>query len=155
MRKTVSVIGILLILALCSGCGLLEKGNHTDENRYAQADSVLDPVETYKTVREKLRSVEKAQLNDIAHGSADEELARMAQEQLILLCLRDEQESTCEAILEMRGFEAPIVTVHAESVNVVLRAEALTEQESAVILELVCRETGLSADNVKIIPIKS
>ena len=155
MRRTIFVITILLLTVLFVGFRLHSGRHVSDVTANVQTESYADPVERYKSVREALRSAEKAQLNDIAHGSADEELARMAQEQLILLCLRDEQESTCEAILEMRGFEAPVVTVHGESVNVILRAETLTSQQNAVIMEQVCRETGLCADNIKIIPIKS
>ena len=46
-----------------------------------------------------------------------------------------------------------MATVHEDSVNVLVRAESLSQSETAVILELVLRETGISGGNVKIIPI--
>ena len=119
----------------------------------AEAPISADPVERYKILREKLHAAEKAQLNEIAHSTTDEALALMAQEQLIVLCLSDEQASTCEGILEMRGFDSPIVTVHGDSVNVILRAETLSQEECRVIMELICRETRVESDNIKIIPI--
>ena len=112
------------------------------------------PAARYKEARALLHAAEKAQLNDIAHGSPDAELAQMAQAQLLEVCRRDEQELTCEGVLELRGFVDPVVTVHAGTVNVLLGAESLTEQACAVILELVCRETDAAAENVKIIPVK-
>ena len=45
------------------------------------------------------------------------------------------------------------MTVSDASVNVILRAEALTRRETAVILDLVLRETGVTAGNVKILTI--
>ena len=111
-------------------------------------------VERFRTLREQLRAMEKAQLNDVAHGAdTDAELREMAQRQLLELCAREEQELTLEGVLELRGYSEPVVTVHADSVNVLIRAEVITRQESAAILELVCRETGAQAGNVKIIPV--
>ena len=113
----------------------------------------LSAVERFRMLREQLRAMEKAQLNVLAHNSdADPELAAMARRQLLELCQREEQELTLEGVLSMRGWADPVVTVHADSVNVLLRAEAVTRQESAAIMELVCRETGVQSGNVKIIP---
>ena len=113
-----------------------------------------DPIEEFRTTRQQLRAMQKAQLNDVAHDAdTDEELAAMAQRQLLLLCEREEQELTLEGILQMRGWERTVVTVHENSVNVLLSAQTLTQQESSVIMELVCRETGIMSGNVKIIPI--
>ena len=53
----------------------------------------------------------------------------------------------------MRGYRDAVATVHEDSVNVLVRADSLSEQECAVILELAMRETGKSAENIKIIPI--
>ena len=117
------------------------------------AGEELGAVERFRLLREQLRAMEKAQLNDVAHGSdTDPELAAMAQRQLVELCEREEQELTLEGVLLMRGFADPVVTVHSGSVNVLVRAEAVTRQQSAAILELVCRETGVQSGNVKIIP---
>ena len=67
---------------------------------------------------------------------------------------RAEQELTLEGILQGRGFADAVVSVGERSCNVLLRQESVTQQESAVILELVMRETGLTGGNVKIIPVK-
>ncbi len=47
-----------------------------------------------------------------------------------------------------------MVTVSERSANALIPRERLTMQETAVILELVTRQTGLSGGNVKIIPVK-
>ena len=66
---------------------------------------------------------------------------------------RQETEQRLEGILAIRGFDGALVTVSDASVNVILRAEALTRRETAVILDLVLRETGVTAGNVKILTI--
>ena len=98
--------------------------------------------------------MEKAQLNDVAHSpDAESEIIQMAQRQLVELCAREEQEMTIEGVLSLRGYSEPVVTVHSDSVNVILQSGGITRQESSAILELVCRETGVQSGNVKIIPI--
>lgn len=114
----------------------------------------ISQAEAFKTLRQQLRGMEKAQLNDVVHDSETEhEIAQMARRQLLELCTREEQELTLEGVLSLRGYRDPVVTVHAESVNVILQCPSVSKQESSVILELVCRETGVQAGNVKIIPI--
>lgn len=149
----------LACLALCmvavvySGVRQMRADISTTAATMAQQED-MSAAERFRTLREQLRAMEKAQLNDVAHDAqADQELKSMAQQQLLSLCEREEHELTLEGILEMRGFADPVVTVHADSVNVLIRAEVITQQESAAILELVCRETGAQSGNVKIIPI--
>ena len=113
-----------------------------------------DEVAAFRTEREQLRAMQKAQLNEIVHGDGSEpEIAALAQRQLMELCSREEHELTLEGLLTLRGFDDPVVTVQSDSVNVLLRAELVTQQECSVILDLVCRETGVQSGNVKIIPI--
>ena len=113
-----------------------------------------DAVTAFRTEREQLRAMQKAQLNEIVHGDGTEaEIAALAQRQLMELCSREEHELTLEGLLTLRGFDDPVVTVQSDSVNVLLRAELVTQQECSVILDLVCRETGVQSGNVKIIPI--
>ena len=113
-----------------------------------------DAVAAFRTEREQLRAMQKAQLNEIVHGDGSEpEIAALAQRQLMELCSREEHELTLEGLLTLRGFDDPVVTVQSDSVNVLLRREIVTQQECSVILDLVCRETGVQSGNVKIIPI--
>ena len=113
-----------------------------------------DAVAAFRTEREQLRAMQKAQLNEIVHGDGSEpEIAALAQRQLMELCSREEHELTLEGLLTLRGFDDPVVTVQSDSVNVLLRADLVTQQECSVILDLVCRETGVQSGNVKIIPI--
>ena len=146
-------------LALCLALVLLDgiqgmRANVAAFNESRADAPQISSIDRFKTQRQQLRAMEKAQLSDVAHDAqSSPELADMAKRQLLELCDREEQELTLEGILEMRGFENPVVTVHRDSVNVLLQMEAVTRQQSAVILELVCRETGTQAGNVKIIPI--
>ena len=114
-----------------------------------------DALSQFRLEREQLRARQEAQLNDIIYSDkSDSQTVALAQEQLLSLLNRAEQELTLEGLLQGRGFEDALVSVGERSANVLLRTDAVTQRESAVILELVLRETGLTGGNVKIIPVK-
>lgn len=120
----------------------------------ALTEEKTNAIDGFRTARQQLRAMEKAQLNDVAHDeSADAELIAMAQRQLLRLCEREEQEMTLEGILALRGWKNAIVTIGEDNVNVLISTEMITQQESSIILEQICRETGVTSGNVKIIPI--
>ncbi len=115
----------------------------------------VDPLDQFRLEREQLRAREQAQLNDIVYSEkSDAQTVARAQERLMSLYSRAEQETALEGILQGRGFEGALVSVGERSANVLVRAQSVTQRESAVILELVMRETGLTGGNVKIIPVK-
>ena len=118
------------------------------------APEETDPLKAFRLEREQLRSMQTAQLNDIIHdGETDQQTRALAQRTLIDLMAWAEQETTIEGVLRARGYEDCVATIHEDTANILVRAEALTRQETAIILELVLRETDVDSGNVKIIPI--
>ncbi len=155
-RAAVSVLILAAFMLVTSVCLYVRR----DAPRAMGAASVAvtaeqnDPVTQFRTEREQLRSRQTGELNDIIHDSStDAETASLAKRQLMDLMKRQEAEQRLEGILAIRGFEDALVTVSDASVNVILRADALTRRETAVILDLVLRETGVTAGNVKILTI--
>ena len=61
-----------------------------------------------------------------------------------------EVELTVENLVRGKGFDDVIVSMHAGSVNVIVGADTLNDEQVAQILDIVLRETGESAENVKI-----
>ena len=162
MRSKTDDIFRGLLLSLLMACA----GFYAAANWYVpeQEVPVLSPqasssekytAEQFRTERQQLRAMQKAQINDILYNAtADPETASMAQEQLLELLDREEKENTLEGLLEMRGFADPVVSVHKGSATIMISSEILTQQQSSIILDIVCRETGLLGGNIKIIPIK-
>ena len=155
-RAALSVLIVAALMLATSVCLYIQK----DAPRAMGASSVVmtsekeDPVTQFRTEREQLRSRQTGELNDIIHdNSSDAETVSLAKQQLMDLMKRQEAEQRLEGVLKIRGFEDALVTVSDASVNVILRTKALTRQESAVILDLVLRETGVTAGNVKILTI--
>lgn len=125
-----------------------------DEAFSGQTAETLDTIERFRREREETRARQRAQLNEIAHDAeTDIELVAMAKWDLLSLCRREEEETTIEGLMRMRGWQDVAVSVHNGSVNVMLRTASLTQSESAIIYDIVCDETGITGGNVKIIPI--
>ena len=124
------------------------------ETEEAETEKDADPMAAFALERSQLRGMQTAQLNELIYSAdADEATRALAEKQLLDLYAWQEQESTVEGILRMRGYAGAICTVHEDSVNVLLRADSVNRQECAVIYDLVLRETGVTGGNVKIIPV--
>ena len=137
----------LISIRLAAGPGALPAAATVTED--------ADPLYRFRLEREQLRAREEAQLNQIIYSEGGEADAAQARRRLMALLDHAEAESTLEGVLRARGFEDAVVTVSESAANVLVRREApLTQRESAVILELVTRQTGLSGGDVKIIPVK-
>lgn len=159
MKKTIQALSKAVLILLWSvtlfviGMQFAEK-EEKQVSPAVLAISETDPIEAFRTERQQLRQQQIAQLNDMIHSEhANDEIIAMAQTRLLDLMEWAEQETTLEGILRMRDFEDVVATVHDDSVNIMIRAETLTQQQTAVILDLVRSETEISGENVKIIPI--
>lgn len=159
MRRRWVLLSCALVAALALGaaCGYLGGVRAAQEAVTAPAPAVgptADSMEAFRTERQQLRQMQLSQLNEIvyAENSSDEIVTRARARQMELMEWA-EQEQTLEGVLSARGFEDVLATVHGDSVNVLVRTDALTREQTAVILELVMRETGVSGGSVKIIPV--
>jgi len=153
-------LGLLLLAALLAGDALVTA--RIVVRRLNRADSApacsrieSDPMAAFRLEREQLRARQEAQLNDIIHDDgADGETRAQARRALMDMLAHARDENAIEGILQSRGFEEALASVSDSAANVLIRGEALTHAQSAVILDLVMRQTGLTGGNVKIIPVK-
>lgn len=159
-RWRISIIVLCLLLTLVAACMWTMSQNARQPTAEAAVSAAVeaqecDPIQSFRTEREQLHAMQKSQLNDIIHSDdTDADTRRMAQRKLLTLMEAEEGETTLEGLLSVRGFEGALVTVSESAVTVIVRREALNQRETAIILEMVMRETGISGGNVKIIPMQ-
>ena len=148
------VLSFLLLLAVICVGGLRSANEPERRQTSAGADSPEMEIAVFAADRNTVREAELEQLRSISEDAdAAANIRTAAQERMLELMEWMELEATIADVLTARGYETPVVTVHADSVNVVVRAETLTREEAGVIIELASRETGVTGGNVKIIPI--
>lgn len=157
LRARFAVMILAVMSAVTVTCLLMR--NQAVQAMPAQSAAVSeesdDPLTRFRTERGQLRQMEKSQLNDIIHDdkSAPSTVSE-AQRRLMDILEWEDMELEIEEILTARGFREILAVVRGETANILVRGEAVSQRESAVILDLVLRQTGITGGNVKIIPIK-
>lgn len=161
-RMKISLVLMLFVISICLTAKLTSDavkeafaaGNYVETSMPMPTASPEDPMTQFRTERQQLRQMQKAQLNDIIYNSgSDGEIILSAQTQLLDILKAEADELAIEGMLQMRGFEEAIVSIDDESANVLVRSDAISSQDTAIILEHIVNETGISPGNVKIIPI--
>ena len=126
---------------------------NADAASEASSSGVLQQMtffESFRSERDTTRAQEIAYIDSIIEQGADAETMADAQQQKLSIVNHMEKEMTVESLLKAKGFSDAAVTLHAGSVNVVLSAETLSEEQVAQVLDIVVRETGEKTENVKI-----
>lgn len=110
-----------------------------------------DYFDTFREDREQVRKLEMEYLDEVIAASAsDDETLADAKGQKLTLVENMEKEFTVESLIKAKGFEDAAVTFHAGTVNVVVKAEELSDRQVAQILEITKKETGEPAENIKV-----
>lgn len=135
--------------------------NNTDQETPEPSNTIIpsdtsvyagtDYFAAFRENRELVRAREIEYLDAIiADSRTDAETLKDAQTQKIDIVNNMEKEFTVESLLLAKGFRDVAVTLHQGSVNVVVDSEPLTSEQAAQILDIVIRETGEKAENVKV-----
>ena len=164
MARSVVICSVMLLL--CVGVAIALDGSRPKESALPvqapaedlETDKVGatggDTLEDFRVERAQVRDRELAELQAIIDSELTQTAERaQAQSRKMDLLEWAEQETTLEGVLRARGYEDAVVTVHQDSVNVLVKAVSLSKSDSAVILERVSRETGQIGGNIKIIPL--
>ena len=160
MRKTSKTLLSLLIFA-ATGC-LVWRIYLADvpQSAAASAEAVTqtstaqnaDFFEVFRTAREASRAETNQYLTELIESEDTTYTARReAETEKLALAMNIENEFLIEYALVAKGFPDAAVTISATGVNVVVRAEALSQQETAVILDAVCRQLSCPASSVYIV----
>lgn len=162
-KRVLTAAGLCLLLVAAVVTNILvNKGkNRTEETSVqhsagvtqvsAQSGSIgMDFFASYREERDSVRTQELAYLDAIVAQGADTETLSDAQQQKLELVNAMETELTVENLVRAKGFTDVIVSIHKGNVNVVVGTDTLNDEQVAQILDIVLRETGKSAENVKI-----
>lgn len=145
---------ILFVAVLCVGALRSVRDEDIRPTATIAPASAAQTIAVFASDRNGVRQAEIGQLEEICRdGQTSDEIRLTAQRRILQLREWMEKEAVIADVLTARGYELPVVTVHEDSVNVVLHASSLSQAEAGVILELVMRETGVTGGNVKLIPI--
>lgn len=115
------------------------------------ADVVNNSLAMIQLNREQSRSRTKEYLLSIINDDAIEESAKQeATAAYVKLSDNIEKETDAETLLAAKGYNAAIVTISDESVDVALNVETISDTERAQIEDIVTRKTGYDISQVVI-----
>ncbi len=107
-----------------------------------------------KVSREQVRAKNKESLMEIIDNeNLTDEQKQEAVSQMIAMTDLTEKEAAAETLLASKGFTEAVVSLTAESADVVVNAAELSEANLAQIEDIVARKTGISPENIVITPI--
>ena len=108
-----------------------------------------------KVTREQVRAQNKETLLEIINNTnLSEKQKEQAVSQMLEMTQIAEQEAAVETMLLSKGFTDVVVTLTKEGADVVVRSTELTDAKRAQIEDIVTRKTGISPENIVIVPMK-
>ncbi len=101
--------------------------------------------------REKIRSRQKEELQEMTSENEGGESVSKAQDEYLKLIKRSEIEATIESLVKQRGFQDVVVILGTNgSVDLVVKADSLSQAETAQISDIVIRHAGAEMDDIHI-----
>lgn len=108
-----------------------------------------------KLDREQSRAKQKDLLNEVINNNNVEQSKKTeAADNILAITQRIEKETAAESMIEAKGFKEVYVRIDDDTVDVVVDKTELTQAEIAQIEDIVKRKTGVSAEKIRITPIK-
>lgn len=157
-KKIFMLIGMVLLLAVTAYLNYALAANADNTNGDNDLVTAGNFFTQYRSERQSTRNEEIAYLDAIINSTQDEyETQRQtAMDQKLQLITAMEQELAVENILKAKGYEDVVVTVGvaSDTSNIIIKTAELTLQDTAIIYNTMFEQTGLQADNVRIIPVE-
>ena len=113
-----------------------------------------DYFEAAKLSREQTRAKNKETLLELVNSNtASEAQKEKAMNEIVAMTAVNEQETATENLLAAKGFQDVVVTIVDDSVDVIVNAESLKEQQIAQIEDVVKRKLECASDKIVISPV--
>lgn len=109
----------------------------------------LDTLSGARLLKEQTRARNKETLMEVINNAnISEEQKQDAIDNMIEITEIAEKETAAEILLEAKGFEDVVVSITADTVDVVVSTPELTEAQRAQIEDIVIRKTGVAPEAV-------
>ena len=113
-------------------------------------------VSEAKVTREQVRAKNKESLMEIIDNeNLSDEQKQKAVDQMVAMTDLAEKEAAAETMLASKGFQEAVVSLTADSADVVVNAAELSDANRAQIEDIITRKTGVAAQNIVITPVHS
>lgn len=119
-----------------------------DSGEKAKKDLLID----YRLDRDKARSEQVSNYRELVNNpNSDSSIKKHAQELLLSLSKRIEEEMEVESLIRAAGFPDAVAFLHENSIDLIIQCAGLTSEEVAKIGDVVVRVTDLKFEDISII----
>ena len=162
-RKQILIVGIAALVAVAGylnfsyGDEVPSSSEPLGEVKLVSNDTVSEPdfFSEARLEKEIERSQSVASLQTLAQSASTSAEGRVAAEnEMIALSRLSETESSIETMLFAKGFEDAVIYISDGTVTAIVKAEGLTDEAVAQIVDIITSQTGIPADKIKIIEAK-
>ncbi len=109
-----------------------------------------------KVSREQVRAKNKESLLEIINNeNLSDEQKQEAVNQMVAMTDLAEKEAAAETLLASKGFDEVVISLTADTADVVVNAADLSDASRAQIEDIVARKTGVAAQNIVITPVNT
>ncbi len=120
-------------------------------NKDQQENNNKDLLVEYRVNRDKARSEQVTNYRDMVNNpNTDPSIKKHAQEEMLAMTKRIEQEMEIESLIRAAGFADAIAYLHENSIDLIVQSNGLTKSETAKIADIVIRVTDLRYEDMSI-----
>lgn len=113
------------------------------------SSNVVNTLSGAKLLKEQTRAKNKEALLEIINNEGLTENAKKdAVNTMITLTEIAQKETDAEMLLDAKGFKESVVSVGEENADVMIAASSLTDAQTAQIIDIVQRKTGMAPENI-------
>lgn len=151
-KKKIIVLVSMVALLVLTGCLNYFLNRPASQKANAEGNvSYSDYFAASRADRSSARAETVAYYQAIIDGeSTSAEAKANAEAELAALVSGMDTEQRLETLIKSLGFSDCVVTVGKEKINVIVKSDSLTDQESAQLMDMVCTETGKSIGYIRI-----
>lgn len=132
-----------------------DKKEVNQENGSSVDDKSSDYFSKAKTARQKARDEATDTIKEILDDAkSSEETKAEAIKQATAMAKIIEQESNIESLIKAKGFAECLTFIQNEECSVVIKGEPLNEALAISIKDIVCGQSGVTPDRIKIVEAK-
>ncbi len=129
--------------------------NSEEGDTLETSGSVNNYFENSRTEREKARTKAQEEITEaIKTAGGDKTALAAASEMAAKIAARGTAEANIEALLKAKGFSESLAVIGDTDVNVVVKAETLSAQQTIQIQDIAAAQSGYSLDKIKILTVK-
>lgn len=159
-KKVFILCGMLALLIVTGVLNIVLNGNAISANGSGGntgggAQSSMSFFDTYRADRLATREQTILYLDAIiGNADSDSEAVENARQSKLELTKNMELELVLEGLIKALGFDDVVVTNSTESINVIVKAAELNEDQATQITEIIVTETDRTSFDVRIIPVE-